>query len=88
MSDGDTPVAPPDAAEVARRVNDDPDGLVAWTNSIERMLYDWKDLVHEMDVSDTALARRTSSASRPVSAAGASKPCTIESGRPAFLPGV
>jgi hypothetical protein len=50
----DALVAPPDAAEVALRENDDPDWLVVWTNNIENMLYDWKDLVHEMEVDERA----------------------------------
>ena len=44
----------PDAAEAALRVNDDPDWLVVWTNNVENMLYDWKDLVHEMEVDERA----------------------------------
>lgn len=47
-------VSPADPAEVALRENDDPDWLVVWTNNIENMLYDWKDLVHEMEVDERA----------------------------------
>ena len=35
--------------ELALRTNSDPNRLVVYSNNIENMIYDWKDLVHEME---------------------------------------
>lgn len=35
--------------ELELRTNSDPDRLVVYSNNIENMIFDWKDLVHEME---------------------------------------
>ena len=37
------------SAEAELRTNRDPDRLVVWSNNVENMIYDWKDLVHAME---------------------------------------
>lgn len=38
-----------DLAEAALRTNSDPNRVVVYSNNIENMIFDWKDLVHEME---------------------------------------
>lgn len=38
------------ATEAELRTNRDPNRLVVYSNNIENMIFDWKDLVHEMEV--------------------------------------
>ena len=46
---GDGPIAAPSTVESELRTNADPDRLVVYSNNIENMIFDWKDLVHQME---------------------------------------
>lgn len=61
----DADLEPEESTESALRNNADPNRIVVYSNNIENMLFDWKDLVHEMEVAplrpDIVLVQQLSS---------------------------
>lgn len=51
-ADDDDQLVPSDTVlevEAALRTNSDPNRIVVYSNNIENMIFDWKDLVHDME---------------------------------------